>query len=104
MTGLKKKYRIVHIHSNQEEGLIALCLEPLEKLTAPQGVISPMGQTVEGRLAQETVGAIMKHMPGMGRPKFIMIEMTVDDYEKLGKPGILEEATLTLEAEKDRPS
>ena len=106
MTGweLKKKYRIIHVHFDPKEGIIALCLEPLEKLTPPQGAISPMGQTVEGRLAQETVGAIMRHMPGVGRPKHIMIEITVDDYEKMGKPGILEETTLTLtgtEAEKE---
>ena len=99
---LKKKYRIIHIHSNRKEGIIALCLEPLEKLTPPQGAIASittMGQTAERRLAQETVGAIMRHLPSMERPRFITIEMTVGDYEKLGKPGILEEATLTLTTE-----
>lgn len=102
MSEIKQKYRVVHVQLSEEGSLVLLCIEPLEKLVPPIGAVGGlMHQSEEERFAQRTVQAVMKSLPFPMQQRRILIQipMMLADYEKLGKPGILDEIILILKKE-----
>jgi len=105
MTEVRRKYKVVHVHYVERTGTVLLCLEPLDKLPRTMPFMVPGGseeEKVVGKMAQATVKALEGIVPG-GYPEErpLEVKMTLEDYEKLGRPGILDEVTLTLEMIKE---
>ena len=102
MDEVKQKYRVTHVQLSGEGSLVLLCVEPLEKLMPPMDAIGePINQSEEERVVGRTMRTVMRSLPFpmQQRRVIIQIPMTLADYEKLGKPGILDEVTLTLKKE-----
>jgi len=109
MTEVRRKYRVTHIHYIESTQRVLLCLDQLEKLrgvAAP--IVAPTGTEEEifaGRMIQATLKAMEGVVPAELRTeypeKLLKIEITLEDYEKIGRPGILDEVILTLEAAKE---
>ena len=102
MNEIEQRYKVVNVQLSEEGSLVLLIVEPLEKLVPPVGAVGEsIHQREEERFAQRTVQAVMKSLPFPMQQRRILIQipMMLADYEKLGKPGILDEITLILKKE-----
>lgn len=102
MSKIEQRYKVVHVQLSGEGSLVLLCVEPLEKLIPPMGAIGEsIHQGDEERVVRRTMKTVMKVLPFpmQQRRTLIQIPMKLADYEKLGKPGILDEITLILKKE-----
>lgn len=105
MTAFKRKYVVLHVHYYGKLGIVLLCLDPKEKAPSPR-TFMPAGKSEEekvmGKIMQSTVQVLEEFIPpGYQEPSLLKIEMSLDDYEKMGKPGILDEVALTLDTVKE---
>jgi len=101
MTSVKRRYRIIHVHYYEGLNTVLLCLDPLDKL--PRGPMMIPAGTDDERVVGHMVQATIKAMEGVIPPQYredktLKIEITLEDYEKLESPGILDEVLLTLDA------
>jgi len=101
---LEQRYRVLNVTYYERENLVILFVEPLDLTFTPKpGIITPL-RTEEAQAAAEFTKQIFQtlseYMPIAERGKpTLKVPMTLEDYEKLGKPGILDELTLTLKKE-----
>ena len=89
-------YKIVHLHHIEEQGIISICIEPLTPIN-PSFSMSPLHQTEADKVMQNVVKQVMLNFPLPKQKNYVSIDVTPEDYEKLGKPNIMDEITLTLE-------
>ena len=104
MTEVKKKYKVVHVHYYEKLRTVLLCLESTEKIYPPPTFIhaGSEDEKVMGKMVQSTVQALRGIMPPQYlEENLLKVEITLEEYEKLGKPGILDEITLTLDFKKE---
>lgn len=100
MTEVRRKYRVSHVHYNNKLRTILLCLESTEKISLPPTFMAPTGSSDEEKMVGKMMQTIIPTLQGMmpyQEENLLKIEISLEEYEKLGKPGILDEVTLTLD-------
>lgn len=95
---VEKRYKVQHIHSHGD--IILLCMRPLEKLRPPPFSMQP-ANTSHGM--EQMTSAVMKGVSQMmpQRENLVMVELTQQQFEKLGKPNVFDEISLTLRMSQD---
>ncbi len=90
------KFKVVHVRLVEEA--IVLCLEPLDRKVLPP-TISPVRPKGMAGDIQATIVSMLP-IPKQREPT-VQIAMTMQEYEKLEKPNVMDTITLTMEVEKD---
>lgn len=89
-------YKIVHLHYVEEQGIIGICIEPMTPIN-PSFSMIPLHQTEEDKVMQNVVKQVISTLPFSKQKPYMTIDVTLENYEKLGKPNVMDEITLILE-------